>query len=86
MFGDTVSKKVYKVKFLGGVDAFEPEQLSEAVRAAAGALADPSTPEVTDDEREALRDVFGALGLVRPCDPGTQMGGRTLSDLRPVSD
>lgn len=77
-------RKVYKVKFLGGVDAFDEEQLSEAVRAAAGAIVDPSTPEVTDEEREALRDIFGALGLVRPCDPGTQMGGRTMSHNSPL--
>lgn len=77
-------KKQYRVKFLGGAHVFEPEQLDEAVRAAAGAIVDPSTPEVTDDEREALRDVFGALGLVRPCDPGTQMGGRTMSNTSPL--
>lgn len=77
-------KKMYKVKFLGGAHAFEPEQLDEAVRAAAGALVDPTSDEVTDDEREALRDVFGALGLVRPCDPGTQMGGRTMSHNSPL--
>lgn len=76
--------KLYKVKFLGGAEAFKPEQLSEAVRAVAGAIVDPSTPEVTDDEREALRDVFGALGLVRPCDPGTVMGGRTTTSTLPV--
>lgn len=80
----TENKKVYKVKFLGGAEAFKPEQLSEAVRAAAGAIVDPSTPEVTDEEREALRDVFGALGLVRPCDPGTVMGGRTMSHNSPL--
>ena len=76
-------KRQYKVKFLGAIGMFKPEQLNEAVRAAAGAIVDPATDEVTDDEREALRDVFDALGLVRPCDPGTQMGGRTMGESGP---
>jgi hypothetical protein len=81
---DEAVKKQYQIKFLGGADAFKPEQLSEAARAVAGALVDPSTPEVTSEEREALRDVFGALGLVRPCDPGTVMGGHTVSHSSPL--
>lgn len=77
-------KKQYQVKFLGGAHAFEPEELDEAVRAVAGSLADTTTDEVTPAEREALRDVLGALGLVRPCDPGTQMGGRTVGTTSPL--
>lgn len=76
--------KLYRVKFLGGADVFKPEQLSEAVRAAAGALVDPSTPEVTDDEREALREVFGALGITAPDDPARAMGGRTMGGISPL--
>lgn len=76
--------KRYIVKFLGGVSAFTPKQLDKAVRTAAGRLADTSTDEVTQEEREALRDVLGALGLVRPDDPGTQMGGRTMSHNSPL--
>lgn len=77
-------RKRYDVKFLGGAHVFSPEQLDEAVRAAAGLLADPSTPEVTPEEREALRDVLGALGLTTPDDPTRAMGGRTMSHTSPM--
>jgi len=72
------------VKFLGGAEAFKPEQLSEAVRAAAGALVDPSTDEVTPEEREAVREVFDALGLVPEDDERNAMGGRTMSHNSPL--
>ncbi len=76
-------KKQYQVKFLGGAHVFETEQLDEAVRAVAGVLADPSTPEVTPEEREALRDTLDALGLVAPNDPTPAQGGKTMPSTLP---
>lgn len=80
----------WPIKFLGGVHAFTPEQLEEALRAASGAVVetygDPSTPEPSEVEKTALRDVLDALGLVRPDDPRHPAGGRTVSDLRPSRD
>ncbi|QNJ57689.1 hypothetical protein SEA_KEANU_84 [Streptomyces phage Keanu] len=78
-----MKKKQYRVKFLGGVNEYTPKQLDEAVRAVAGALADPSTPEVTPEEREALRDTLDALGLVAPDDPTPAQGGKTMPSTLP---
>lgn len=77
-------RKKRDIKFLGGVGSFDQEQLNEAVRAAAGRVADPSTPEVTPEEREALEEVLGALGLTTPDDPARAMGGRTMSHNSPL--
>jgi hypothetical protein len=83
-------RKQYNVKFLGGAHAFLPEQLSEAVRAASGVIVgthgDPGTSGVSEAEKNALRDVLDALGLVRPDDPQKPMGGRTMSSTLPVGD
>lgn len=77
-------RKKRNIKFLGGVGSFDQDQLNEAVRAAAGRIADPSTPKVTPKEREALKEVFGALGLTTPDDPQQAMGGRTMSHNSPL--
>lgn len=80
----------WPIKFLGGVDAFTDDQLDGALRATAGritgTLGDPSTPGPSETEKDALRDVLDALGLVRPDDPRQPAGGRTVSDLRPSRD
>lgn len=80
----------WPMKFLGGVHAFTDDQIEEALRAAAGRIAgvlgDSGTPEPSQAEKDALRDVLDALGLVRPDDPRKPAGGRTVSDLRPSRD
>lgn len=78
-------KKQYRIKFLGGVQVFSQKHLNKAARTIAGHLADPSTSEVTPEEREALRDVLGALGLTTPDDPARAMGGLTVSNNAPIA-
>lgn len=61
------------IKFLGGIEAFKPEQLDNAARTVSRAVVrahgDPDTLIPSQAEKDVLGDLLDCLGLVAPDDP-----------------
>lgn len=76
------------IKFLGGFETFDAEHLNNAVSVAAQivtrVVGDSDTPEPSEDEKDALRGLLGALGLTTADDPA--QGTRASTLLRHPTD
>lgn len=77
--------KQRNIKFLGGLEAFTPEQLAKAASVASElvvrGVGDRDTPAITEAEKEALGGLLDMLGLVLPTDHRNAHGGRSVGSL-----